>query len=105
MVDQLPQVPDTQIAGSQRVQFMEPIHQASTPMVGGSVAPKIGMSYMELESVKLAEAPVYHPGPRPVPRPRKFQSAVKHSTTKAVEHSFQVVMQEFKKTCEPKIRN
>ena len=71
MVDQLPKVPDTPIAGSQRVWFMEPIHQASTLMVGGNVPPKTGMSYVELESVKLAEAPVYHLGPRPVPRPRK----------------------------------
>ena len=39
MVDHLPQVPDTPIAGSQRVQFMEPIHQASTPMVGDNVPP------------------------------------------------------------------
>ena len=31
MVDQLPQVPDTSIADSQRVWFMEPVHQAFTP--------------------------------------------------------------------------
>ena len=40
MVDQLPQVPDTPIAGSQRVQFMEPVHQASTPMVGAIFLPR-----------------------------------------------------------------
>ena len=40
MVDQLPQVPDTPIAGSQRVWFMEPIHQTSTPMVGAMFPPK-----------------------------------------------------------------
>ena len=34
MVDQLPQVPDTPIAGSRKVWFMEPMQQASTPMVG-----------------------------------------------------------------------
>ena len=58
---------------------------------------------MELESVKLAEAPVYHPGPRPVLRPRESQSAVKHRITEAVEHSLQVAVQEFKKICKPKI--
>ena len=61
------------------------------------------MSYVELESVKPAEAPVYHPGPRPVPRPRKSQSAVKYSMTEAVEHSLQEAAQEFKKISEPKI--
>ena len=49
MLDQMPQVPDTPFAGSQRVCFMEPIHQASTPMVGGNVSLKIGMSYVEPE--------------------------------------------------------
>ena len=39
MVDHLPQVPDTPIAGSQRVWFMEPICQASMPMVGGQCSP------------------------------------------------------------------
>ena len=34
MVDQLPQVPDTPITGSQRVWFMEPVHQASTQWWG-----------------------------------------------------------------------
>ena len=103
MVDQLPQVLDTPIAGSERVWFMEPVHQASTPMVGSNVPPKIGMSYVELEPVKPAEAPVYHPGPRPVPRPRKSQSGVKHSMTEVAEHSLQVAAQEFKKIHEPKI--
>ena len=50
-------------------------------MVEGNVSPKIGMPYMELEPVKLAEAPVYNPGPRPVLRPRKSQSGLKHSVT------------------------
>ena len=36
MVDQLPQVPDTPIAGSQQVWFMEPLHQTPTLMVGGN---------------------------------------------------------------------
>ena len=85
MVDKLPQVPDTSIVGSQRV------------MMGGNVPPKIGMSYVEPESVKLTEDPVYHPGPRPVLRPRKSRSAVKHSMTEVVEHSLQVAVQEFKK--------
>ena len=81
MVDHLPQVPDTPIAGSQRVHFMEPICQASTPMVGGNVPPKMGMSYVELGPVKTVEAPV----PRPVPRPRKSLSAVKHSMAESAE--------------------
>ena len=103
MVDQLPQVPDTPIAGSQRVWFMGPIHQASTPMVEGNVPPKIGMSYVNLGPVKTVETQVYHPGPRPVPRPRKSLSAVKHSMTEVAEYSLQVAAQEFKKICEPKI--
>ena len=103
MVDQLPQVPDTPIAGSQRVWFMEPVHHAPTPMVGGNIPPKIGMSYVEPEPVKIAETPVYHPGPRPVPRPRKSLSAVKHSMTEVAEHSLQMAAQEFKKIHEPKI--
>ena len=53
------------------------------------------MSYVEPEPVKPAEAPVYQPGPRPVPRPRKSQSAVKHNMTEALEHSLQVSAQEF----------
>ena len=60
---------------------------------------------MEPESVKLAEGPVYHPGPRPVLRPRKSQSAVKHSMTEAEEHSLQVVVQKFEKIHELKILN
>ena len=103
MVDQLPQVPDTPIAGSQRVQFMEPVHRTSMPMVGGNVPPRIGMSYVEPEPVKMAEAPIYHPGPRPVPRPRKSLSAVKHSMMEVAEHSLEVAAQEFKKIHEPKI--
>ena len=78
MMGHLPQVPDTPIAGSQRIHFMEPICQASTPMVEGNVPHKIEMSYVEPGPVKTVEAPVYHPGPRPVPRPRKSLSAVKH---------------------------
>ena len=58
---------------------------------------------MEPEPVKMAGAPVYHPGPRPVPRPRKSLSAVKHSMTEAAEHSLEVAAQEFKRICEPKI--
>ena len=46
---------------------------------------------------------MYHHGLRPVPRPRKFLSAVKHSMTEVAEHSLQVAAQEFKKICEPKI--
>ena len=103
MVDQLPHKPDTPIVGRQKVQFMEPIHQASTPMVGGNVPSKIGMSYVGPEPVKLAEASVYHPGPRPVPRLRKSQSGLKHSVTEAVEHSLQVAAWEFKEIHEPKI--
>ena len=80
MVDQLPQVLDTPIAGSQRVWFMEPVHQPSTPMVGGNIPPKIGMSYVEPELVKTVEAPVCHPGPRPVPRPRKSLSGFLYLT-------------------------
>ena len=70
MVDHLPQVLDTPIAGSQRVWFMEPICQA---------------------------------GLRPVPKPRKSLSAVKHSMTEVAKHSLQMAAQEFKKICEPKI--
>ena len=103
MVDQLPQVPDTPIAGSQRVQFIKPVYQVSTPMVGGNIPPKIEMSYVEPELVKTVEAPVYHPGPKPVPRPRKSLSAVKHSMTEAAEHGLQVATQKFKKIHEPKI--
>ena len=73
------------------------------PMVGGNVPPKIGMSYVEPELVLTVEAPVYHPGPRPVPRPRKSLSAVKHIMTEVSEHSLEVAAQEFKKICEPKI--
>ena len=105
MVDCLPYVPDTPIAGSQMVWFMEPVHQASTPMVGGNVPPKIGMLDVELGPVKPAETPVYHPGPRPVPRPRKSLSAVKHRMTELAEHSLQVAAQEFKKIHKPKISN
>ena len=103
MADHLPQVPDTPTAGSQKVQLMESIWQASTPMVGGDVPPKIGMSYVEPELVKTAEAPVYHSGSRPVPRPRKSLAAVKHSMTEVAEHSLEVAAQEFKKIREPKI--
>ena len=78
---------------------MDPIDQASTPMVRGNVPPKIEVFHVEPESVKLAEAPVYHP----VLRPRKTQSAVKHSMTEVAEHHYEVVVQEFKRICEPKI--
>ena len=61
------------------------------------------MSYVEPELVKTAEAPVYHPWHKPVPRPRKSLSAVKHSITEAAKHSLEVVAQEFKKIREPKI--
>ena len=103
MVDQLPQVPDTPIAGNQKDWFMEHMQQTSTPMVGGDVPPRIGMSYVEPELDKTTEAPVYHPGPRPIPRPRKSLAAVKHSMTEAAEHSLEVAAQEFKKIREPKI--
>ena len=87
MAEQLPQVPDIPIVGSQKVQFMEPICQASTLMLGGSVTPKVGMSYVDLEPVNSAEVPVYHPGPRPVPRPRKFQSGLKHNIKEVAEQA------------------
>ena len=61
------------------------------------------MFYVEPEQVKLAEVPVYHPGPRPLPRPRESQSGLKHSVTEVAEHSLQALAQEFKKICEPKI--
>ena len=61
------------------------------------------MSYVEPELVKTAEAPVYHPGSRPVLRPRKTLSAVKYSITEAAQHSLEVAAQEFKKIREPKI--
>ena len=80
---------------------MEPIYLASTPMVGDNVPSKIGMSYVDPESVKTAEAPGYHPGSRPGLRPRKSQSAVKHSMTDMAEHRLQVEAQEFKNSCEP----
>ena len=67
------------------------------------VPPEIGMSYVELESVKPGEGPVYHPGPRPLPRPRMSRSTVKHSMTEVAEHSLQVAVQEFRKIHEPKI--
>ena len=72
-------------------------------MVRGNVPPKIGMPYVELVPVKLVEAPVYHSGLRPVPKPRKSQSGLKHSMTEVVEHSLQVVALEFIKICKPKI--
>ena len=97
MVGQLPQVPDTLIAVNQKVNFMEPIYWASTLMVRGNVPPKIGMSYVEPEPVKLVEAPVYHTGPRPVPGLRKSQSGLKHSISQVAEHSLQVAVHEFKK--------
>ena len=75
---------------------MKPVCQASTPMVGGNVPPKVGMSYVELGPLKPAGGPVYHPGSRPVPRHRKSLSAVKHSMTEVIEHSLKVVVQEFK---------
>ena len=103
MVDQLPQVPDTLIAGGQKVQFMEPMQQASTPMVGGDIPPRIGMSYVEPGLVKTVEVPVYHLGLRPIPRPRKSLAAVKHSMTEVAEHSLEVAAQEFKKIREPKM--
>ena len=64
---------------------------------------KIEMSYVEPELIKQVEAPMYHPGPRPVPKPRKSQTGLKHSITEAAEHSLQVAVQEFKKIWEPKI--
>ena len=72
-MDQLPQVPDTHIVGNQKVWFREPIRKASTPLVRDNVPPKIGISYVEdeLEPGKPTEAPVYHPGPRPVLKPRR----------------------------------
>ena len=57
----------------------------------------------EPEPVKSAEAPVYHSGPRPVPRPRKSQMTPKHSIAEAAGYSVQVAVQEFKKSCEPKV--
>ena len=57
----------------------------------------IGMSYVGLGPVITVEAPAYHHGPRPVPRPRKSLSAVKHSMAEVAEHSLQVAAQEFKK--------
>ena len=78
---------------------MSGIHNNS----GGNVPPKVGMSYVEPEPVKTAEAQVYHPGPRLVLRYRKSLSAVKYSMMEAVEHSLAVVVQEFKKIWEPKI--
>ena len=42
MVDQLPPVPDTPIVRSQNIWFRELLRKASTPVVGGSVPPKIG---------------------------------------------------------------
>ena len=67
--------------------------------------PKIGMSYMdrELDHIKLAEAPVYHPGPRPVPTPRRSKTIPKQSIVEAVEYSLQVAVQQFKKICKLKI--
>ena len=44
---------------------------------GGQSFPKIGMSYMEPEPIKLVEVPVYYPGPRPVLKPRKSQTGIK----------------------------
>ena len=61
-------------------------------MVGDKVPLKIGMSYVELEPIKLIEVPVYHPGPRPVLKPGKSQTGLKHSITEVVEHSLQVVV-------------
>ena len=70
---------------------------------GGQSFPKIGMSYMEPEPIKLVEVPVYYPGPRPVLKPRKSQTGLKHSIAEVVEHSLQVAVQEFKKIWELKI--
>ena len=103
MVDQLSAVPDIPIVGCQWVQFREPKQQASNPVVGGNIPKKIGMSYVELEPIIPAEATVYHPGPRTMPKLRKSQNVLKHSIPEVVEHSLQVVVQESKNIWEPKI--
>ena len=77
--------------------------KGSGSIVGGNIPPKIGMSYVEPELVKTVEAPVYHPRPRHVPRPRRPLSAVKHSMTEVVQHSLEMAAQEFRKIHEPKI--
>ena len=58
-------------------------------MVGGNGLPKIGMSYAEgnLEPGKQAETPAYHPGPRPITKPRKSQNVLKHSVAEVEECS------------------
>ena len=47
----------------------------------------------EPEQVKSGDAPVYHQGPRLVPRPRKSQC----TAGRTAKHSLQVVAKEFKK--------
>ena len=53
--------------------------------------------------VKSAEAPVFHPGPRLVPKPKRSQIASKYTIADAAEQSLQVVAEEFKKICESNI--
>ena len=57
MVDQLPPVPDTPIVGSQKVWVHGTNMTGIHPNGGENVPPKIGMSYVEPEPVKLVEAP------------------------------------------------
>ena len=61
------------------------------------------MLYVEPELGKPAEAPVYHPEPRPIPRCRNSQNVLKHNITEVVAHSLQKVAQQFKKIIELKI--
>ena len=105
MIDQLPPEPDASIERSQNVQFRDPIRKESIPMVGDNVPSKIGMTYVqdELEPCKPTEAQVYYPGPRPIPKPKRSQMALKHSMAGTAEHSLQVTAKEFKKIQEPKI--
>ena len=69
----------------------------------GNVPSKIGVSYVEPETNKPTEAPVYHPGPRPIPKLRWSQMTAKSSMAEVDEHSLQVSINELRKILEPKI--
>ena len=61
------------------------------------------MSYVEAEPSKLAEAPVYHSGPRPVLKLKKSQNVLKHSIAEVVKHCLHMAVQELRKIHKLKI--
>ena len=59
--------------------------------------------YVEPEPNKPTEVSVYHPGPRPIPEPRRSQMALKSSMAGVAEYSLKVAAKEFLKFHGPKI--